>query len=139
MPACRSWSASVSPERPHTCQTECSASVAHHVVAVRERAEQDRGVREDADLAEPGGGAPARLGVGVLHVGQRLLPGQRGPVLGGHARDEQGGEPQQDGERRVQAPHARPTSLRKAASSSVGTFRRLASSALEPASSPTTT
>ena len=37
------------------------------------------------------------------------------------------------------APHERPTSFRKAASSSVGTPSRRASSALEPGSSPTTT
>src|SRR6266850_935917 len=45
----------------------------------------------------------------------------------------------QDGQRGPRAAHVRPTSLRNAASSSVATPSRLASSALEPASSPTTT
>ena len=70
--------AGAAPHLPHRVLGERP----HHRSGSRSAPISDRGVCDDADLAEPGGGAPARLQIGLPEVGQRLLPGERGLVLG---------------------------------------------------------
>src|SRR5882724_10044399 len=99
----------------------------HHLVLVAQGLEQGGGVGHSAQIAERGGRLTARLHIALRDLLERLLARHRGCRLGGRRPR---GEDEREEERR--APHERPTSFRKAASSSVGTPRRRASSALEP-------
>src|SRR5215471_2761213 len=106
----------------------------HEIVGIAQEPEDGRQVLRGADRAYPRGGAPARLRVGRGELAERLLAGEGLAALAG---DRNGPD---DGESEEERPHdRRPIMARNCVSSRVGTPRRRASSALEPASSPTTT
>src|SRR5262252_5225315 len=110
----------------------------HEIVGIAQEPEDGGQVFRGADLAHPRGGAPARLCVGRGELAERLLAGEGLAAL---ARDRGGpGDGEGDSESEEERSHdRRPIMARNCASSRVGTPRRRASSALEPASSPTTT
>src|SRR5215510_555563 len=111
---------------------------AHEVVGIAEEPEDGGEVLRGPDFAHPGGGAPPRLRVGSGELAERLLAGERLAALAGDGGSPGDGEG--DGESEEERSHdRRPIMARNCVSSRVGTPRRRASSALEPASSPTTT
>jgi hypothetical protein len=127
--------AGAAPHLPHRLLGED----AHHLVGIGQRPEERRRVGGAAELAQPRGGAAAQLEVLALDLGQRLLAREGDLGLGSRGVGEEAQGQGAGGDEPAGAHHDRATSLRKASSSSVVTPRRLASSAFEPASSPTTT
>jgi hypothetical protein len=127
--------ARAAPHLPHRVLGEH----AHDVVAVVERAQEQGRVGHRADLAQPRRGLAPLLDVRRGDVRERLLARRPGRPLRHGGRGAPGGERQGEREDGDGGGHGWPVNARNPASSSTGTPSRCASSAFDPASSPTTT
>src|SRR5215475_246061 len=110
---------------------------AHEVVGIAEEPEDGGKVVRGTDLAHPDGGASSRLRVGSGELAERFLAREGFAALGNGGRRPPHGQDHREPEQ--ERSHERPIMARNCVSSSMVTPRRRASSALEPASSPTTT
>src|SRR5262245_32100909 len=111
---------------------------AHEVVGILQHREERGQIRGPGELDQPCDREPARLDVGRPQVAESFLACEARLALriGGRRHE----EAQAKDDRRDHDLHAvSPIMARNCASSSVATPKRLASSALEPGSSPTTT